>query len=129
MAESGSQKGTIDTQENEFIQNVFEFNDVSVDEICTHRKDVVCVYADESREEWEKVIYENRHSFYVVCGEDTDDIVGVLDAREYLRSRDHSREAVMKNCVRKPYFIPENMKAASLFSKYEKDRKLFCSRN
>lgn len=38
MAESGSQKGTIDTQENEFIQNVFEFNDVSVDEICTHRK-------------------------------------------------------------------------------------------
>ena len=53
MAESGSQKGTIDTQENEFIQNVFEFNDVSVDESCTHRKDVVCVYADESREEWE----------------------------------------------------------------------------
>ena len=68
MAESGSQKGTIDTQENEFIQNVFEFNDVSVDEICTHRKDVVCVYADESREEWEKVIYENRHSFYVRRG-------------------------------------------------------------
>ena len=81
----------MDTQENEFIQNVFEFNDVSVDEICTHRKDVVCVYADESREEWEKVIYETVHSFYVVCGADTDDIVGVLDAREYLRSRDHSR--------------------------------------
>ena len=125
MAESGSQKGTIDTQENEFIQNVFEFNDVSVDEICTHRKDVVCVYADESREEWEKVIYENRHSFYVVCGEDTDDIVGVLDAREYLRSRDHSREAVMKNCVRKPYFIPENMKAASLFSNMKKTGNYF----
>lgn len=85
MAESGSQKGTIDTQENEFIQNVFEFNDVSVDEICTHRKDVVCVYADESREEWEKVIYENRHSFYVVCGEDTDVLLVLLDAREYLR--------------------------------------------
>ena len=83
MAESGSQKGTIDTQENEFIQNVFEFNDVSVDEICTHRKDVVCVYADESREEWEKVIYENRHSFYVVCGADTDDIVGARCKRVF----------------------------------------------
>lgn len=125
MAESGSQKGTIDTQENEFIQNVFEFNDVSVDEICTHRKDVVCVYVDESREEWEKVIYENRHSFFVVCGEDTDDIVGILDAREYLRTRDHSREAVMKNCVHKPYFIPENMKAASLFSNMKKTGNYF----
>ena len=125
MAESGSQKGTIDTQENEFIQNVFEFNDVSVDEICTHRKDVVCVYADESREEWEKVIYDNRHSFFVVCGEDTDDIVGILDAREYLRARDHTREAVMKTCVRKPYFIPENMKAASLFSNMKKTGNYF----
>ena len=125
MAESGSQKGTIDTQENEFIQNVFEFNDVSIDEICTHRKDVVCVYTDESREEWEKVIYGNRHSFFVVCGEDTDDIVGILDAREYLRTRDHSREAVMKTCVRKPYFIPENMKAASLFSNMKKTGNYF----
>ncbi len=125
MAESGSQKGTIDTQENEFIQNVFEFNDVSIDEICTHRKDVICVYADESREEWEKVIYGNRHSFFVVCGEDTDDIVGVLDAREYLRSKDHSREAIMKTCVRKPYFIPENMKAASLFSNMKKTGNYF----
>ncbi len=125
MAESGSQKGTIDTQENEFIQNVFEFNDVSVDEICTHRKDVVCVYVDESREEWEKVIYENRHSFFVVCGEDTDDIVGILDAREYLRTHDHSREAVMRTCVRKPYFIPENMKAASLFSNMKKTGNYF----
>lgn len=125
MAESGSQKGIIDTQENEFIQNVFEFNDVSVDEICTHRKDVVCVYADESREEWEKVIYENRHSFFVVCGEDTDDIVGVLDAREYLRTKDHAREAVMRTCVRKPYFVPENMKAASLFSNMKKTGNYF----
>lgn len=125
MAESGSQKGTIDTQENEFIQNVFEFNDVSVDEVCTHRKDVVCVYADESREEWEQVIYENHHSFYVVCGEDTDDIVGVLDAREYFRLKDHSRENVMKSCVRKPYFVPENMKAASLFANMKKTGNYF----
>lgn len=125
MAESGSQKGTIDSQENEFIQNVFEFNDVSVDEICTHRKDVVCVYADESSEEWEKVIYENRHSFYPVCGEDTDDIVGVLDAREYLRLKDRTREHVMESCVRKPYFVPENMKAASLFSNMKKTGNYF----
>ena len=125
MAESGSQKGTIDTQENEFIQNVFDFSDVFVDEICTHRKDVVCVFADEDCEQWESKIYENHHSFYVVCGEDTDDIVGVLDAREYFRQKDHSRENVMKSCVRKPYFVPENMKAASLFSNMKKTGNYF----
>ena len=106
---------------------MFEFNDVSVDEICTHRKDVVCVYADESREEWEKVIYENRHSFYVVCGEDTDDIVGVLDAREYLRSRDHSREA---DEIKEPASFPENMvKLRHCFVNMKKTGNHLCGRN
>lgn len=125
MAESGSQKGIIDTQENEFIQNVFEFNDVSVDEVCTHRKDVVCVYAEDDVGEWDKVIFENRHSFYLICGDDTDDIVGVLDARDYLRLKDRSREHVMSCCVRKPYFVPESMKASSLFSNMKKTGNYF----
>lgn len=125
LAQSSSRMGTIDSQENEFIQNIFEFNDVSVDEVCTHRKDAVCVYLEDGMEVWDRVIYENRHSFYPVCGEDTDDIVGVLDARDYLRLRERSREQVMAACVRKPYFVPENMKAASLFGNMKKTGNYF----
>lgn len=125
IVESGSQMGAIDSQENEFIQNVFEFNDVSVDEVCTHRKDAVCVYLEDDKEAWDKVIYENKHSFYLVCGEDTDDIAGVLDARDYFRLKDYSRENVMATCVHKPYFIPENMKAASLFRNMKKTGNYF----
>ena len=37
----GMQQGVIDTEENEIIQNVFEFDDITAEEICTHRVDVV----------------------------------------------------------------------------------------
>ena len=40
LVDAGSEKGTIDHQEKEFIQNVFEFNDVMAGTIATHRTDV-----------------------------------------------------------------------------------------
>ena len=125
MAESGSLKGAIDSQENEFIQNVFEFNDVPVEEILTHRTDVVCLYEDESDEEWEKTVFENRHSYFVICGEDTDDIAGVLDAKTYIRMADRSREKVREKCILKPYLVPESMKAATLFANMKKTGNFF----
>lgn len=125
MAESGSQMGAIDSQENEFIQNIFEFNDVTVDEVCTHRKDAVCVYTDDDKAEWDRVVYENKHSFYPVCGENTDDVVGVLDARDYLRMKNPSMSEIMENCVNKPYFVPESMKASVLFGEMKENGNYF----
>ena len=125
MAESGSLRGAIDSQENEFIQNVFEFNDVPVEEICTHRTDVICLYEDETDEEWEKTVFENRHSYFVICGEDTDDVVGVLDAKTYIRMPQRDRETVRSRCVLKPYLVPESMKAATLFANMKKTGNFF----
>ena len=60
MVNAGSEKGTIDSGESEMIQNVFEFNDISVSEIFTHRTDVEVLYLDDSIEDWDKVIYSTR---------------------------------------------------------------------
>lgn len=68
MVAAGSEKGTIDEDENEIIQNVFEFDDTSVEEICTHRVDLEILEMDETPEEWNKKIYESRHNYYPVCG-------------------------------------------------------------
>ena len=62
MVAAGSEKGTIDEDENEIIQNVFEFDDTSVEEICTHRVDLEILEMDETPEEWNKKIYESRTS-------------------------------------------------------------------
>lgn len=122
---AGNAQGTIRADENEIIQNVFEFDDISVEQICTHRIDVVSLDVNDGMEEWECVIHSTRHTYYPVCGEDYDDIIGVLDTKDYFRARDKSKDYIMKNAIDDVYFIPQSMKANVLFQNMKKSRAYF----
>ena len=111
----GNQQGVIDSEENEIIQNVFEFDDITVEQIYTHRVDVLALCTEDSAAEWEKIIYDGRHTYYPVCGESIDDILGILDTKDYFRNGKKTLEDIMENAVKKAYFIPESMKANVLF--------------
>ena len=100
MVDAGSEKGAIDNEEKDMIQNVFEFDDLTIDEICVHRTDVDLLWLEDSMEEWEQLIHESRHSYYPVCGENVDDIIGVLDAKDYFRLRTKDRDHVMKEAIK-----------------------------
>ena len=113
MLDTGSEKGTIDSMENEMIQNVFEFDDVSISEVCTHRRDVAILYKEDSISEWKKTMAETRHGFYPICGEDSDDVIGVLDSKKFFRIEVSSVEAAIRAAAEKPYFVPENIEAFS----------------
>lgn len=125
MVDAGSEKGAIDCEEKELIQNVFEFNDISVEEICTHRTDVSMLWMDESIDEWEEIIHESRHSYFPVCGEDVDDVIGILDAKDYFRLREKNHEIIMREAIKPAYFVPENVKASTLFQNMKKSGNFF----
>lgn len=122
MVDAGSEKGTIDTQEKEFIQNVFDFNDITAKDVITHRIDVVGLWLEESDEEWAQTIHKSRHTLYPVCNETADDIVGVLNAKDYFRLQDKSRENVLNQAVTPAYFVPETIKADVLFKNMKATR-------
>lgn len=115
MVDAGSEKGAIDREEQEFIQNVFEFDDLSADDIATHRTEVTLLWMDESDDEWKRTIHESRHTYYPVCNETVDDVVGVLNAKEYFRLERCDRESVMNGAVHPAYFVPKTVKADVLF--------------
>lgn len=125
MADAGSKKGVIDEEENEMIQNVFEFDNVSVVEFCTHRTDVALLWADDSPEEWEKTIHESRHTLYPVCGDSADDVLGILNVKDYFRLEDKSRASVLANAVRPAHFVPESIKADVLFRQMKSSKNHF----
>lgn len=125
MLDSGSAHGTIDSLENEVIQNVFEFDDFSLSEICTHRRDTVFLYRDSDFEEWTHIIKETGHSFYPVCGEDADDIIAVLNIKKFFMLEVDSIEKALKVASDKPYFVPSNTKADILFEGMKKERTYF----
>ena len=112
MAIAGSQKGSIGEEENEFIQNLFEFDDQSAEH-----------WADEGTEEWEKEIFSSRHSFYPICQDTTDKIIGVLDIKDYFALPERSAQAALKECVKPAYFVPDSIKADVLLERMRRLKK------
>lgn len=125
MVDAGSEKGVIDTQEKEIIQNLFDFDNLTVGEFLTHRTEVSVLWMDESEEEWERTIHETRHSRFPVCDETTDNVIGVLSAKAYFRLREKSRENVMREAVQSVYFVPETVRADVLFRQMKTTRNHF----
>ncbi len=124
MVDAGSEKGAIDEQEKEFIQNVFEFDDLTADEIAVHRTEVTILWMEDAMEQWAETIHDSRHTLYPVCQDSADNVIGILNAKDYFRLDDKSRENVMSEAVREPFFVPATIKADVLFRKMKKSRNI-----
>lgn len=122
MVDVGSEKGTIDSEEREFIQNVFDFDNLSIGDVITHRKDVTMLDAEDTDEVWEETIAGSGYTYYPVCEGTADQVIGVLNTKKYFRLKDKSRESVMENAVSPAYFVPESLKADALFRNMKKEK-------
>lgn len=125
MLAEGKEKGTIPSEENDLIQNVFEFNDITAEELCTHRRDVVSLNIDDTIEEWESIIDETRYSRYPVCNDKLDDVIGILDIKDFYRCEEKNIEFIKDNLLKKVLFVPESMKANTLFNKMREKKEHF----
>ena len=122
MVDVGSEKGAIDTQEKEFIQNVFEFNDITAGEIAIHRTDVTMLWMEDTVDTWETTIFEQRHTLYPVCDGSADNVIGVLNAKDYFPLKDKTKENIIATAVHPAFFVPETIKADVLFRNMKKSR-------
>ncbi len=125
MVDVGTQKGVIDVEEKEIIQNVFEFDNITVEEFQTHRTDISVLWLDETIEDWENIIHNTRHSVYPVCNESVDKIVGILKVKDFFATKDKSKENILKNVVKPAYFVPETIYADVLFKQMKQTRNHF----
>ena len=125
MIDAGSEKGTIDEEEKELLQNVFEFDDLTAGEIATHRTDVTILFLDETVAEWKEKIVASRHTFFPVCEDTVDNIVGVLNAKDFFAAGDAPMETLLKKAVKKPYLVPESVRADVLFKNLKAKRQSF----
>ena len=125
MVETGGETGAIDKDEQIFIQNVFEFDDLSVGEILTHRTDLTMLWLEDTDETWEEVICSSSFSRYPVCDGSPDRVVGVLNAKVYLREKDKSRDNIMCSALEPAYFVPETVKADVLFRNMKQTHNTF----
>lgn len=115
MVDIGEEKGAIESGEKEMIENIFEFNNMTAEDVMIHRTDVVMLWADDSDDEIVHTIEETGLSRYPVYEEDADDIIGILNSRDYFLSARRENPRPMRELLRSAYFVPESVRTDVLF--------------
>lgn len=115
MVEEGEESGAIQSNEKEFIENVFEFDNTTARDVMVHRTDMATLSVEAGEEEILEVIRQSGLSRFPVYGEDADDILGILSTRDYLLNFHQSAPLPLKELLRPAYFVPETVAADVLF--------------
>ncbi len=109
VVDEGEREGVLEQEARTMIHRVMELQEADVAEIMVPRTDMTCVHADLTLQEARKILLDARHSRVPVIGESTDDIIGILYAKDLLNylSSDGSSSATLREIVREPFYVPE----------------------
>ena len=115
MVDVGEEKGAIESSERDMIENIFEFNNITAEDVMVHRTDMHFIWMDSTHEEIIETIRESGLSRFPVVGEDADDVKGLLIARDYLLNEERAEKLPLEALIRPAYFVPESVRADVLF--------------
>lgn len=124
MVDVGGEKGVIEDVQIEMINNIFEFDDIDVADIMTHRTDMICIDDDEPLSEAVKLSIENGFSRIPVYEEDPDDIIGIVYIKDFLKYVGTSlpKTKTVKDMMRPAYYVPETKRCGELFTEMTEKR-------
>lgn len=123
MVDVGEEKGTIDKEEKNMINNVFEFNDKVVSEIMVPRTKIFALDMDMTISEVISELSEDlRYSRVPVYDENIDNIKGIVYIKDILLSN-KNKSTKIRGLIKEAYFVPETKPVNELFSELRKTRK------
>ena len=108
LAELGEEEGTLQEEESDMIQSIFDFKEKTVGEIITPRVDIVSLKSDESIDKAMDIIGERQFSKIPIYKDTIDNINGILYAKDIIPYLMGSRPNVnLQTLARQPFFVPE----------------------
>ncbi len=122
MIDVGEEKGSIEENEKELINNVFEFNDKVASEVMIHRKEIYAIDVKSEITDILSDLKEYKYSRIPVYEENIDNIVGMLYIKDLLAYAYLKKEAKVKKLMREVYFVPENKPINELFRELQKTK-------
>ncbi len=121
MIDEGEEKGSIEQNERELINNVFEFNDITVSEIMTHRTDIFALNIDMNVSELIEELEEYTYSRIPVYEDTIDEIKGILYLKDLLKYVKTKRNIKLKSIIRPAYFVARSKPIDELFKELQKN--------
>lgn len=119
MMDIGAKKGTIQSEEKQMIENIFEFNNINAEDIMTHRTDVYAININDTNDTIIETIQSSGFSRFPVYDDEIDNIVGILSARRFFLNLHSYPQKSLKEIMYAPYIVPESIRADVLFRKMQ----------
>ena len=120
LAEVGEEEGTLEQEESDMIQSVFEFKNKLVKEILTPRVDVISLESNQSLDDAMDLIMKEKFSKIPIFRDTIDNIRGILYAKDIIPYLSGSRPNIdLFKISREPYFIPETKPIDDLLKEFK----------
>ncbi len=115
MVDIGEEKGAIESDEKEMIENIFEFNNTIAEECMVHRKDITAIDRAMSEDDVFEIIAQSGLSRFPVYDGSIDNVVGILTARDFMINRCGENPKSFRELIRPAHFVPESVHTDVLF--------------
>lgn len=124
LIDKGEEKGIIEKSTKSVIENIFDFDDLLVYEIMTHRRDITALEKNASMIEVIAKVIESGYSRIPVFYEDIDNIVGLLYVKDLLKfvGQNIPENFKLTDITREVMYVPRTKKCAQLFSEMAKQK-------
>jgi len=119
MVDIGEEKGAIEADEREMIENIFEFNNMNAGDCMIHRKDITAIDIESTDAQILETIRQSGLSRFPVYEGSIDNVLGILTTRDYLLSRAEGRNVPLRALVRPAHFVPESVRTDVLFQEMQ----------
>ena len=117
------ERGVIGSDEFAMLQGVLEVADTQVRDIMVPRSQMVVVAKDQTPEEVLKIIAESNHSRFPVIGDDKDEVVGIVLAKDLLKHFVANKVPFnLQSFLRPAAFIPESKRLNTLLTEFREAR-------
>ncbi len=120
MIEESAEEGTIEENEGLLIRNAIEFSEIRVDEILQPKNNMVMVDVELSNEEIYDLIMNDRYSRIPVYQDTTDNIIGLIYERDFLREFVEKKSFDLHKIIREVEFVPDTLKISKLLPQMQK---------
>jgi magnesium and cobalt transporter len=116
-------RGFLAPDEFAMLQGVLEVSDTQVRDIMVPRSQMIVVAKDQTADEVLKVITESNHSRFPVIGDDRDEVVGIVLAKDLLKHFVSGKlEFALESFLRPAVFIPESKRLNTLLAEFRESR-------
>lgn len=122
-----TEQGILEKEETEMLQDVFRFTDKHANELMTHRKDLVYLFTRQSREEVLETIATAHYSRYLLCGDSTSDIVGMVSVKDILELWRDGKTFDLRVIATEPLLVPENLQATRVLKLFKQHKCSFAA--